>query len=204
MLIVYHISVWDSKVIVVLFPLLLCVKPLQTRAFTTRQELCMMQKSSQEKDSGDPFSFFLSLLELSFQVPKKVLSDDLKTKKCCHNDFLKSNFLICENRLKRSYVRCCCNTHFLHKRQKCTTNPCFIISLNAVQVSFTFYRHSKQTLYIYCVLVIHSHISYLFRKWGRGAWKLVVAKTSITQTNTSKMIKTNKQGQFSPVEQTEH
>lgn len=146
MLIVYHISVWDSKVIVVLFPLLLCVKPLQTRAFTTRQELCMMQKSSQEKDSGDPFSFFLSLLELSFQVPKKVLSDDLKTKKCCHNDFLKSCFLICENRLKRSYVRCCCNTHFLHKRQKCTTDPCFIISLNAVQVSFTFYMHSKQTL----------------------------------------------------------
>lgn len=71
MLIVYHISVWDSKVIVVLFPLLLCVKPLQTRAFTTCQELCMMRKSSQEKDSGDPFSFFLSLLELSFQVPKK-------------------------------------------------------------------------------------------------------------------------------------
>lgn len=48
--------------------------------------------------------------------------------------------------MKRSYVRCCCNTHFLHKRHKCTTDPCFIISLNAVQVSFTFYMHSKQTL----------------------------------------------------------
>lgn len=92
MLIVYHISVWDSKVIVVLFPLLLCVKPLQTRAFTTRQELCMMQKSSQEKDSGDPFSFVLSLLELSSQVPKKSFIRWLKNKSVAIMIFLKVAF----------------------------------------------------------------------------------------------------------------